>query len=71
MIRAAPWSEVVSIPTCHPVKDTTGYRIFSKHMAIKAMDCCSPVDNSISNSRFDGRSLSSAAFSSRSSVVSP
>ena len=43
----------------------------SMAIAHREQDICSPVDNSISSSRLDALGLISAAFSIRSSVVSP
>jgi len=70
-ILALPQLESVLKPACQPVREITGTPSVSIAIAKSEIEICSPVAKSISISLFDGFGLISAAFSRRSSVVSP
>ncbi|MCY1242023.1 hypothetical protein D9M72_549610 [compost metagenome] len=71
MIRALPWMPSVIMPACEPVKDWAEAPSLLIAMATRAMEMRSPEDRSMSISRAGAESVTWAARSSSSSVVSP
>ena len=71
MIRALPWMPSVIMPAWEPVKDWAEAPNLLMAMASRAMEMRSPAERSMSISRAGAESVTCAARSRSSSVVSP
>ncbi len=71
MIRAFVWEESVTIPACEPVSEIASWPRSLIAIAHSAQEIRSPVESSMSISRGAGRSETSRAIATSSSVVLP
>ena len=70
-MRALVWEESVTIPACEPVSEIALWPRSTIAIAQSAQEMRSPVESSMSISRGSGRSATSRAISTSSSVVLP